>query len=322
MKIDLHVHSRFSIRPSQWVLQKIGCAESFTDPQRLREIAKERGMSMVTITDHNTIEGALEIAHLPDVFVSEEVTTYFPDDGCKIHVLVFNISEEQHRDIQKARPSIFDLVGYLRGEGIIHAVAHPLYSTNDRMNADHFEQLLLLFENFELNGARDEGQNEMLQSILSRLGPRDIERLANRHGIEPCFSEPWKKHLTGGSDDHSSLNIARKYTEVPNAGSLNGFFKGISDGQSRIRGMEATPLTMSYMIYSIAYQFYCKKFGLDRHIRKDLFMRFLDGFLGNHHPDSGIKSRIYFFILFPVCERPAGYGKNLGEICFHSCSPV
>lgn len=53
---------------------------------------------------------------------------------------------------------------------------------------------------------------------------------------------------------------------------------------------------MSYMLYSIAYQFYCKKFGLDRHIGKDLFMRFLDGFLGNHHPDSGIKSRIYFFI--------------------------
>jgi hypothetical protein len=241
MKIDLHVHSRFSTRPSQWVLQKIGCAESFTDPRKLRDIAKERGMSMVTITDHNTIEGALGIAHFPDAFVSEEVTTYFPDDGCKIHVLVFNISEAQHQDIQKARTSIFDLVGYLRGEGIVHAVAHPLYSTNDRMNPDHFEQLLLLFKNFELNGARDEGQNSMLQSILRRLGPRDIERLANRHGIEPGFLEPWKKHLTGGSDDHSSLNIARKYTEVPNAESLDSFFKGISEDQCRIHGIEATP---------------------------------------------------------------------------------
>jgi glycosyltransferase involved in cell wall biosynthesis len=296
MKIDLHVHSRFSTRPSQWVLQKIGCSESFTEPQRLRQIAKERGMSMVTITDHNTIEGALEIAHLPDVFVSEEVTTYFPDDGCKIHVLVFNISEGQHQDIQEARSSIFDLVGYLRGEGINHAVAHPLYSTNDRMNPDHFEQLLLLFENFELNGARDEGQNTILQSILGRLGPRDIERLANRHGLEPGFSEPWRKHLTGGSDDHSSLNIACKYTEVPNTESLSGFFKGISNDQCHIHGREATPLTMSYMLYSIAYQFYCKKFGFGRHVRKDLFMRFLDGFLGNRHPDSGIKSSIYFFI--------------------------
>jgi len=55
VKIDLHVHSKFSTRPSQWVVQKIGCPESFTDPMRLRDIALERGMNMVTITDHNTI---------------------------------------------------------------------------------------------------------------------------------------------------------------------------------------------------------------------------------------------------------------------------
>ena len=152
MKIDLHVHSKFSTRPSQWVLQKIGCPESFTDPFRLREIARKKGMDMVTLTDHNTIKGVLEIAHLPDVFISEEVTTYFPEDGCKVHVLVFDISEQQHKEIQRVRYSVFDLVKFLRAEGIVHVIAHPLYSTNDLMNADHFEQLLLLFMNFELNG--------------------------------------------------------------------------------------------------------------------------------------------------------------------------
>ena len=296
MKIDLHVHSRFSTRPSQWVLQKIGCPESFTDPLKLRDIALERGMSMVTITDHNTIEGALAIAHLPDTFVSEEVTTYFPEDGCKIHVVVYHISEEQHREIQKVRTSIFDLVDYLRGQGIIHVVAHPLYSTNDRMNADHFEQLLLLFKNFELNGARDETQNRVLQSILNQLKQQDIERLAHKHGIEPGFSEPWRKYLTGGSDDHSSLNIACKYTEVRGAKTVDDFLKGIASDQCRAHGGEATPLTLSYTLYSIAYQFYRKKFSLDRYVHKDIFMRFLDSFLGNHHPDSNLKSRIYFFI--------------------------
>ncbi len=296
MKIDLHVHSKFSTRPSQWVLQKIGCPESFTDPLRLRDIALERGMNLVTITDHNTIEGALEIAHLPDAFVSEEITTYFPEDGCKIHVLAFDISEAQHRDIQRARASVFDLVDYLRREGIVHGVAHPLYSTNDRMNADHFEQLLLLFKNFELNGARDESQNRVLQGILSLLGPQDIDRLANKHGIPPGFSEPWRKILTGGSDDHSSLNIACKHTEVVGVQTLSGFLKGVSAGQCLPRGDEATPLTLAYTLYSIAYQFYKKKFDLDRYVHKDIFMRFLDGFLGNNHPASGIKSRVYFFI--------------------------
>ena len=55
MKIDLHVHSGFSRRPSQWVLQKIGCPESFIEPLQIYRIARKRGMSLVTITDHNTI---------------------------------------------------------------------------------------------------------------------------------------------------------------------------------------------------------------------------------------------------------------------------
>jgi hypothetical protein len=37
-------------------------------------------MDLVTITDHNTLEGALRIAHLPDTFVSVEVTTRFPGE--------------------------------------------------------------------------------------------------------------------------------------------------------------------------------------------------------------------------------------------------
>jgi len=88
MKVDLHVHSKYSIRPSQWILQKLGCPECFTEPAEVYRIAKQRGMDLVTITDHNTISGSLDIAHLPGTFVSEEVTTYFPEDGCKAHVLV------------------------------------------------------------------------------------------------------------------------------------------------------------------------------------------------------------------------------------------
>ena len=87
MKIDLHVHSKYSRRPSQWVLQKLGCHECYTEPLRLYEIARQRGMNWVTITDHNTINGCLDIVHLPHTFISEEITAYFPEDQCKIHVL-------------------------------------------------------------------------------------------------------------------------------------------------------------------------------------------------------------------------------------------
>ena len=79
MNIDLHVHSKYSVRPSQWILQKLGCPECFTEPAEVYRIARQKGMDLVTITDHNNISGSAEIAHLPGTFISEEVTTYFPE---------------------------------------------------------------------------------------------------------------------------------------------------------------------------------------------------------------------------------------------------
>ena len=61
-------------------------------------------MQFVTISDHNRIEGALAIAHLPGTFISSEITTYFPEDGCKIHCLVTGISEQQFHTIQELPP--------------------------------------------------------------------------------------------------------------------------------------------------------------------------------------------------------------------------
>lgn len=112
-KADLHVHSKYSGRPSDWFLRRIGAPESFVEPTLVYETAKTRGMDFVTISDHNCINGALEIAHLPDTFISAEVTTYFPDDGCKVHCLVCGIDEAQFAMIQELRESIFELQRYL-----------------------------------------------------------------------------------------------------------------------------------------------------------------------------------------------------------------
>jgi len=106
-------------------------------------------MDYVTITDHDTIEGCLAIADLPQTFISEQVTTYFPQDPCKIHILVWGISEAQHRDIAGLRENIFDLQKYLAGNGVAHAVAHPLYSINGKLQPTHLERLILLFKHFE-----------------------------------------------------------------------------------------------------------------------------------------------------------------------------
>ncbi|MGD9279809.1 MAG: glycosyltransferase [Desulfobacterales bacterium] len=276
MRADLHVHSKYSKRPSQWFLQKFGCPESFTEPLDLYRIAHKRGMSLVTITDHNCIDGALEIAHLPGTFISEEVTTYFPKDQCKVHVLVYKISERQHEDIQKLRDNLFELIAYLQGHNIICAMAHPLYSVNDRLTVEHLEKCLLLFKNFELNGDFNPESNECLKQILFALSREDIFRLADKHGFLPEVPEPWKKALVGGSDDHSSLNIARAFTEVADADSVDTFLQGINKRRTKVISQPSSPHNLARNLYSIAYQFYRHKLGLKDYIPKDGVLKFID----------------------------------------------
>lgn len=274
--VDMHVHSKFSTRPSQWILQKIGCPESFTEPLDLYNIARARGMDMVTITDHNTIDGALEIAHLPGTFISEEITTYFPEDKCKLHVLAYHISESQHDDIQRCRENLFDLVPYLREQGIVHVLAHPLFAVNDRLTPAHFEQALLLFDVFEENGTRDARQNKTLRDIITKLTPMDIERMSSTYGIKPHGDVPWEKGLTGGSDDHSSLNIARMYTRFTGGPCINSVLDGVVDHTCAPAGTPATPRTMAHNLYGIGYQFYCSRTGNMRpEVSEHLCFRFL-----------------------------------------------
>ncbi|QGY39234.1 glycosyltransferase [Pseudodesulfovibrio cashew] len=279
-KVDMHVHSRFSTRPSQWILQKIGCPESFTEPSALYAVAKSRGMDLVTITDHNTVRGALEIAHLPGTFISEEITTYFPEDRCKLHVLAYDITEAQHEDIQRHRENVFDLVPYLREQGIVHVLAHPLFAVNDRLTPAHFEQALLLFDVFEENGTRDARQNQVLRDILTRLTPLDMERLANTYGLEPHGERPWEKGIMGGSDDHSSLNIARMHTVFPGAPTVNNVLESIRRHTTRPGGTAATPRTMAHNLYGIAYQFYRSRMGDIGHAASEhICLRFAKGAL-------------------------------------------
>ena len=296
-RLDLHLHSKYSTRPSQWILQKLGCAESFSEPLKLYERALARGMALVTITDHNTLAGSLDIAHLPGTFVSEEITTYFPEDRCKLHVLAYGLTEAQHQDIQRHRENVFDLVPYLREQGIAHVLAHALFAVNERLTPGHFEQCLVLFNSFELNGTRDQLQNRVLREILESLTPRDLDRLADKHGLEPWGEEPWRKGLTGGSDDHSGLNVARMFTEFDGEATVDNVLAGLAARAGRPLGLAATPLTMAHNIYSIAYQFYKSRAPLPAAAKSVPALGFADQALdpGPVNPREGLLTRIQDF---------------------------
>jgi predicted metal-dependent phosphoesterase TrpH len=207
MRCDLHVHSWYSGRTEIPVLERVG-RECYSHPLDVYERARRRGMDLVTLTDHDTIEGALSLVHLPDTFVSEEVTVFL-DWGRRLHVNVFGLDERQHRSLQARRHDFESFLAFLAEQRLPASVNH-LFSalTGARELADLRQPLgrLPLIE--ALSGAMPEGHNER-----ARLVGREA-------GMAPV----------GGSDAHSLAHVARAFTTVPGARTKEEFLGGLRTG--------------------------------------------------------------------------------------------
>jgi glycosyltransferase involved in cell wall biosynthesis len=296
-RADLHVHSSHSNKPSYWALRKFNCPESYSSPQYIYHAARKQGMDFVTITDHNTINGAMEIAHLTGAFVSSEVTCYFPEDGCKLHVVVLNVTESVFREIMELRKNVYELIIYLHCSGIPHFVAHPLYAQNDRLSADHLEKMLLLFRVFEIkNGARSRRYGSFLENLLDGLTPEKIAALADRHDIEPVGTTPWIKGRVGGSDDHSGLFIAGAHTVVPKAETLSDFLHGVDRQLSHPAGEDGDPLTLAHSLYSITHSFYRQRIGSGAAATMPFIKALLERFFDSDGERSSFLDKLKLFI--------------------------
>ncbi len=257
VKIDLHVHSKFSKHPSEWFLQRLGTAESYTEPDTIYKMLIEREMDFITITDHNQIKGALYLKNLyPEkVITGVEATAYFPEDGCKVHILIYDITEEQFKEINILRNNIYELRDYIKKNNLAYSVAHATFSVDGKLKVEHLEKLILLFDVFEsINGARSKKHNEYWTKILKCLTPEDIEKLYNKHKIDPISNNPWIKGFTGGSDDHAGIFLGRTYTEVE-ANTKEEFIARLKDKKTLAGGRHNDFLGLSFAIYKIAYEF-------------------------------------------------------------------
>lgn len=256
-KVDLHVHSKYSNHPSFWFLQRLGAGESYTDPEYIYKCAKQKGMDYVTITDHNRIAGALELkAKYPDdVITGVETTTYFPEDGCKIHILIYNLKKDDFKIVQNIRDNIYELRDFLKRSKLPYSVAHATYSVNNKLTQEHIEKLILLFDIFEgINGGRNRKNNRVRMKFLERLTPDYIQKIYEKHRIEPFSNTPWLKGFTGGSDDHAGLFIGETYT-VANAENISEFFDNIMDRCSYAYGRHNNYQSLAFTIYKIATDF-------------------------------------------------------------------
>jgi glycosyltransferase involved in cell wall biosynthesis len=255
-RADLHIHSRFSVRAADWVLRRLDFPASASEPRELYSMLRAAGMRFVTLTDQNTIDGCLEIADLPDVIVGEEVSAVFPEDECRVHILVWGINEAQHREIQRVRESVYDLQIYLFEQGIAHSVAHPFHSLNGKLGAAHLQRLALLFRHFEgVNGRYCGLLSRTAREVFGGLTPRQIEVFNARTGLEPTHDEPWRKVFTGGSDDHGGTTAGTAFTASAPCRDAAEFLQNIREGRCEAGGREGMPLAMAHGTYSTAFRY-------------------------------------------------------------------
>ena len=222
-RADLHCHSRFSVFK---YFRRANTRDCYNAPEDVYRIAKERGMSFVTLTDHDSIDGALYLLNkypdLTDFFIGEEVETYFPETGQRIHVGVWGLNEAQHREIQRLRPDIRELVPYMKSEGLLFGVNHLFQ--NYRMKnvaARYIAELLDMFDIFEvLNGAMASYHNKMVQQLVATV---------QQHGR--------RVSMVGGSDAHTLKHVAKVHT-VASGETVAEFLGNVRAGNSFAWGTE------------------------------------------------------------------------------------
>jgi glycosyltransferase involved in cell wall biosynthesis/predicted metal-dependent phosphoesterase TrpH len=215
----MHCHSTASQVSKLGVQRALGLPECATPPEEVYELAKRRGMDFVTITDHDTIDGVLEIADRPDVFVSEELTAWFRGEPQAVHVLCYGITAEDHKWLQANSGDVELCAMYLYDREIACALAHPYYAVGAPLTARHRRRLAELFDIWETrNGARARELNRPAAMYVATLDGTGI----------------------GGSDDHAGIDIGRTWTEGPDAATPAEFLAHMRAGRVAAHGKQGS----------------------------------------------------------------------------------
>jgi glycosyltransferase involved in cell wall biosynthesis/predicted metal-dependent phosphoesterase TrpH len=230
-RADLHCHSTGSQESRLGVQRALGLPECATPPDEVYDLAKRRGMDFVTITDHDTIDGALTIAHRPDVFVSEELTASFRGEPQAVHVLCLGIAEADHEWLQRNAGDVEACAEYLHGRGIACALAHPFYAVAAPLTARHRHRLAELFPIWETrNGSR----------------ARELNLPA------AIYIETHEGTGVGGSDDHAGVDIGRTYTQTPPASSPEELLEHLRAGRATALGEQGCAAKWAHAAMAIA----------------------------------------------------------------------
>jgi predicted metal-dependent phosphoesterase TrpH len=203
LRADLHVHTRASrVNGNLPFLRSRDC---YSSPLDVYHVAKARGMDLVAITDHDSIDGALELLdRLPDardVIVGEEVSCRFPDGDIEVHLGVYGMTGPVHREIQPLRGNVFDVTALLRERGLLFALNHPLHFYRRQTPLRNYLRLLDDVPAIESrNGTMVPPHNRLMEDLAARWSPA---------------GGPGRLGMIAGSDAHTLRRVGRTWTSAP-----------------------------------------------------------------------------------------------------------
>jgi predicted metal-dependent phosphoesterase TrpH len=202
LRADLHVHSLHSRRSGNF--QFLKSRDCYSKPEDIYRIAKARGMDLVTITDHDSIDGCLELLDrhpdAGDLFVSEEISCRCPVGDIEVHLGVYGIDERLHRELQSLRGNVFDVIAWLREEGVFFSLNHLFHFYRRQAPLSAYLRLLDEVPALEgRNGTMLQAHNELV-----------VELARKWCGPVPIAGGPLG--VVGGSDAHTLRRVGRTWT--------------------------------------------------------------------------------------------------------------
>ena len=194
MKVDLHVHTYHS-------------GDSLSRPEELVYWMARRGLGAMAITDHDTIEGAREVAALAPgaIIIGEEIMTKRGE--------IIGLFLREHIPSQLSPRETIERI-HLQG-GLVY-IPHPV----DRIGASALEHEALLavlpqIDLIEAFNARS----------LSRIMNRRAAALARKHNLP----------MGAGSDAHRARDVGSAFVEMPPFRDAQTFLRALSEGEIRGR---------------------------------------------------------------------------------------
>jgi predicted metal-dependent phosphoesterase TrpH len=193
-------------------------------------------MDLVTITDHDSIDGCLELLNArpdaTDVFISEEVSCRFPGSDLEVHLGAYGLSERIHRELQPLRGNVFDVVAALTREGIFFSLNHLLHFYRGQVPLHDYLRLLEQVPALESrNGTMLQAHNELVALIASAFRGRRLGTV-------------------GGSDAHTLTRVGRTWTEAPGTTAAE-YLRSLASGVSAVGGDHGSAWSVAADAYAV-----------------------------------------------------------------------